>query len=215
MKTQIVTMLAVFAAGVCARGQDVKVRIATAEPPHYVGIGAVVQLTVDGLEAEPEPKCTVETDAPEIRARLSGISPQIMQQLFQSGNQIRRVQRVTHTIQFRVTASKPGDYQIGPFEISQDGTEKRVDPIKMSFQEVPTTDDMRIKLIVPRTVYPDQRVPVKIEWWFAGDTENINSLNIDSPLFDDFQFAPDPPAPRGQTRLPIQTSQGTIALAAS
>ncbi len=214
MKTQLIAVLVAIAC-VAAEAQDIQVQIATEEPPHYVGVGAIVQLTVEGLEAEPEPKCTIEASAKEIRARLSGISPRIMQQMFQSGNQIRRIQRVTHTIQFRVTASKPGEYEIGPFLISQNGTEKRVEPIKMSFQEVPTTDDMRIKLIMPETAYPDQRVPVKIEWWFAGDTENINDLNIESPLFDDFRFAPDPPAPRGKSRIPIQTSQGMISLPAT
>ena len=36
-----------------------QVQIATEEPPHYVGVAAVVQLTVDGLDADPEPKCTI------------------------------------------------------------------------------------------------------------------------------------------------------------
>lgn len=196
--------------------QEVTVQMAAEEPPYYVGVGAIVQLTVNGLKADPEPKCTLDNDAPEIRAVLLGINPQIVQQMFQSGNQIRRVERVTHTIQFRVTANEPGEYQIGPFVIAQNGTEKRVDAIKMSFQEVPATDDMKIKLILPKTtVYPDQRVPVKIEWWFAGDTANVHSLDIHSPLLDDFRFFPDPPAKRGQSRLPIQTSQGAIALPAT
>ena len=198
-----------------ATADDVTVEIATESSPHYVGVGAIVQLTVEGLEADPEPKCEIESTAPEIRARLSGISPRVVQQMFQSGGQIRRIQRVTHTIQFRVTASEPGEYEIGPFLISQGGIEKRVDPIKMSFQEVPATDEMRIKLILPETAYPDQRVPVKIQWWFAGDTENVNSLNIVSPLFDDFRFASDPPASRGGSRMPIQTDQGVLSLQAS
>ena len=54
-------------------------------------------------------------------------------------------------IQFRVTASKPGEFDIGPFLISQNGTQKRVDAIKMSFQEVPETEDMQIKLMIPET----------------------------------------------------------------
>jgi hypothetical protein len=198
-----------------APAQQVRVQTATESPPHYVGVGAIVQLTVEGLEAEPEPKCVIESLPPELRARLSGISPRVVQQITQSGGQIRRTQRVTYTIQFRVMANQPGEYEIGPFVISQDGTETRVDPVKMSFQEVPTTDEMQIKLKLPETAYPDQRVAVQIQWWISGDTENVKSLNIRSPLFDEFRFAPDPQASRGQSRIPIQTDQGLLSLPAS
>ncbi|WP_182868373.1 BatD family protein [Stieleria mannarensis] len=198
-----------------AVAQEVTVQVATEEPPHYVGVSAIVQLTVDGLEADPEPQCVAESSSPDVRVRLAGISPRIVQRMFQSGSQIRRIQQVTHTIQFRVTANKPGEYEIGPFVITQGGTEERVDAIKMTFAEVPTTDDMRIQLQLPESAYPDQRVPLKIQWWFAGDTDNVNQLNIDGTMLDEFQFAPDPPPQRSGSRLPIQTDAGTLTLAAT
>lgn len=197
------------------RAQDVEVQVATEEPPHYVGVGAIVQLTIDGLEPKPEPECTAESPSPDVRVRLSGISPRIMQRIIQSGNQIRRVQQVTFTVQFRVTADNPGEYEIGPFVIKQGATEKRIDAIKMSFAEVPTTDDMRVELLMPATAYPDQRVPVTLQWWFAGDVQRINQLDIDGTVFDELQFAPDPPAQRGRQTLPIQTGQGTVSLPAT
>ena len=129
MKTNAIAILVGLLFAASAGAQDVDVQLATEKPPHYVGVGAVVQLTVKGLESDPEPTCTVEASAPEIRARLAGISPRITQRMYQSGNRIRRVEEVTHIVQFRVTASKPGEYEIGPFVISQNGTEKRVDPI--------------------------------------------------------------------------------------
>lgn len=213
MKTTAVILGLVFAA--IATAQDVDVRVATEKPPHYVGVPAIVQLTVEGLQSDPDPKCTVESDSPEIRAELAGISPRIMQRMFQSGNQIRRIEQVTHIIQFQITASKPGEHEVGPFVIAQNGVEKRVDAIKMSFQQVPTTDDMRVKLVLPKTAYPDQRVLAEIQWWYAGDTENVKRLTIAAPIFDQFQFAADPPPPRGGSRLPIQTDQGTVSLAAT
>ncbi|QEF98206.1 hypothetical protein Mal15_22550 [Stieleria maiorica] len=198
-----------------AVAQEVTVQVATENPPHYVGVDAIVQLTVNGLEADPEPQCVAEASSSDVRVRLGGVSPRIVQRMFQSGGQIRRVQQVTHTIQFHVTANQPGEYEIGPFVITQGGIEERVDPIKMTFAEVPTTDDMRIKLQLPESAYPDQRVPVQIQWWFAGNIDNVNQLNIDGTILDAFQFAPDPPPPRGGSRLPIQTDAGTLSLAAT
>ncbi|WP_231743783.1 BatD family protein [Stieleria neptunia] len=198
-----------------AVAQDVSVQVATEDPPHYVGVSVIVQLTVDGLEAKPAPQCVAESTSPDVRVRLAGISPRIVQRMFQSGAQIRRIQQVTHTIQFRVTANKPGDYEIGPFLITQGSTEKRVDAITLSFAEVPTTDDMRIKLQLPDSAYPDQRVPVTIQWWFAGDTDDVNQLSIDGTMLDGFRFAPDRAAQRGESRLPIETDAGPISLAAT
>ena len=204
-----------IATGTSVDAQEVKVQVATEEAPHYVGVPMVVQLTVEGLEPRPEPECTVETSSPDVRARLAGMSPRIVQRMFQSGNTIRRVQEVTYTIQFRVVSSKPGEQTIGPFKISQNGIEKQVDAIKLSFQEVPTTDDMRVKLIMPDTAYPDQRVPVTIQWWFAGNVRDVNELNIDASSLDEFQFSPDAKPGRGESTLPIQTEEGVVPLSAS
>lgn len=195
--------------------QDVQVQMATEEPPHYVGVGAIVQLTIDGLEADPQPKCEIVDPDDNLRISLRGISPQIMRRAFQAGGQVKVVEQVTYKIQFSVTADKAGDYEVGPFLITQGNTEKRVDPIDMSFQTVPETDEMKIKLILPETAYPDQRVPVKIEWWFAGEVENLNKLSIYSELFDKFSFARDAQARRRGSQMPIQTDEGEISLPAT
>ncbi|MEM9367610.1 MAG: hypothetical protein AAGD07_16590 [Planctomycetota bacterium] len=195
--------------------QDITVRVATGEPPHYVGVGVIVQLTVEGLEAKPEPVCEIENLPNGFRASLLGLNPQVMRQLFQSRNGIQTLERVTYNIQYRITSNQPGDFDLGPFKITQGSTEKEVDGLTMYFQDVPKTDDMRVKLVMPKTAYPDQRVPVTVEWWFAGDLENLNELSIYSPLFDDFRFGPDQPAQRGRSRMPIQTADGDAELSAS
>ncbi|MEM1227846.1 MAG: hypothetical protein AAGJ40_19310 [Planctomycetota bacterium] len=215
----ILVMLAWLSMDASSMGQtaddDMTVQVATEQSPYYVGIAVTIQLTVEGLQAEPEPTCVIESLPDPVRAQLVAISPRVVQQVYRSGNQFRRLEQVSHTIQFQVTASDPGDYDIGPFIITQAGVEKRVEPIRMTFDSVPTSDDMRIKLIMPTTAYPDQRVPVGIEWWFAGDTDDVSSLNIDATILDEFRFDPDATSRRGASRLPIRTSQGAIALAAT
>ena len=56
---------------------------------------------------------------------------------------------------------------------------------------------------------------MKIEWAFSGNSEAIQSLSIYSPLFDQFRFAPDREPRRGDSRLPILTKDGRVALAGS
>lgn len=194
--------------------QEVRVQMATEEGPHYVGIPAIVQLKVEGLEADPQPTCTAKLSSDSVKANLIGLNPQIVRQMFQSGNQRRLIEQATYTIQFQVTADQPGDYEIGPFEIKQGSTSKTVESISMTFKDVPETDDMRVKLTLPESAYPDQRVSVGIEWWFAGDTDNLSELNLSAPFFDQFRFAPDPQPRRGDSQIPIQTKDGKVILAA-
>ena len=129
-----------------SNGQEIDVRVATEQGPHYVGVPVVVQLTVEGLNANPQPTCKMEPASDAVRGSLSGISPRIFQRVTQVGNQIKRITEVTYTIQFVVTANKSGKHDVGPFEISQSGRSKKVAAIEMEFQEVPTTDEMRIVL---------------------------------------------------------------------
>ena len=213
---RFVIAILVFTLCLAAYGQeDVQVQVATEEPPHYAGVGMIVQLTVEGLEANPQPKCVISDLPAQVRANLLTMTPQVMQQMYQQGGKIIRVKRVIHKIQFRVTADEPGDYEIGPFKITQGNVEKQVDAIRLSFQAVPETEDVKVKLILPESAYPDQRVPVKVEWWFAGDPENLSKLSIRSTLFDQFRFAPDKQLQRGDSSMPIQTAQGELDLAAT
>ena len=197
------------------RAQDVRVQLATDEPPHYVGVPAIVQLSIDGLDVEPEPKCEIVDLADGLRISQPIIQPEFTRRAFRSGGRLQVVEQVTYTIQFRITAEEAGDYEVGPFLITQGNTEKRVDPIDMTFQTVPETDMMQIKLIMPETAYPNQRVPVQIEWWFSGELENLNELSIYSELFEKFTFTRDPQVSRRGSQMPLQTEAGKIALSAT
>jgi hypothetical protein len=65
-----------------------------------------------------------------------------------------------------------------------------------------------------KPLYPDQRVPVSIEFGYAGDFRNIGDFSIYSPLFDQFSFAPDARPTRNASILPVQTKEGRLGLAA-
>lgn len=198
-------------------GQEVRVRVAKEKPPHYVNRPAVIQFTVEGFDQDPAPTVEVETPLPPgLQARTVVGSPRVVSGYSNINGRFSQYMRVTHVINYVVTATKPGDYVVGPFVLKQGAKQADADSVSMSFEAVPEDPDMRVRLILPEgNVYPDQRVPVKIEWCYAGDSDDIQELTISSPLFDQFRFAPDPEPRQGDSRLPILTKDGRIGLAAS
>ena len=175
--------------------QDVRVQVATQEPPYYVGEPAVIQFTVEGFDEQPEPTCemTPEKPTPALRGQMAGANPSVFSQIVQRNGQLYQAKSITYRIDYLITADQPGEYTVGPFLIKQGKKESRVQPLTISFQAVPDDPNMRVRLILPdKPVYPDQRIPVRIEWWYAGDFDDVLKLRIYSPLFDQFRFAPDP-----------------------
>jgi hypothetical protein len=147
---------------------------------------------------------------------MGSASPSVVSQIVQRNSQLFRSKRVTYQIRYLVTADEPGDYQVGPFLIKQGKKQARAHALPMSFRAVPDDPNMRIRLILPdRPIYPDQRVPVKIEWWYAGDFEDVLKLSIYSPIFDQFRFGPDAQPSRRAALLPIDTKDGRVSLAAT
>jgi hypothetical protein len=214
----IAVLLACIAAPLAA--QEVRVGIAMQESPYYVGEPVVIRFTVEGFDEEPQPTCTADTPSGQfaagLRGQMAAANPGVFSQIIQRGGQLFRSTRVTYQIQYLVTADEPGEYQVGPFAIKQDNKLARVEAVSMTFQAVPIDPSVRIRLILPdKPVYPDQHVPVGIEWWYAEDLSDVLKLNIYSPMFDEFHFAPDPPVSRDTSQLPVDTKEGRISLRAT
>jgi len=196
-------------------GQDVRVQVGKQTPPYYAGRPAIIQFTVEGFDQEPTPTVEREPSSEALRGQMAGASPRVMSYMNNINGRVTRATVVTYTIQYRITADQPGDYLVGPFVIKQGTKEARVQAVPMSFESVPEDPDMRVRLILPEgNLHPDQRVPVRIEWWYAGDTENVQDWAVYSPLFDQFRFGPDPEPRRGDLRMPIDTKDGRMLLAA-
>ena len=213
-------VLIVFLLVSALRAQDVRVEVASQDPPHYVGEPVVIQFTADGFDEQPEPTCAIDTQSGQLadglRGQMGGINPSVFSQIIQRNGQLFQSKRVTFQIQYLITADQAGDYQVGPFVIQQGNKQAHVDAVSMSFQTVPLDPAMQVRLTLPdKPVYPDQRVPVTIEWCYAEDFDNVLKLSIYSPLFDEFRFALDPPPSRRGAELPIDTKDGRVSLAAT
>jgi hypothetical protein len=197
--------------------QDVRVKVAAQKPPYYIGEPVLLQFNVEGFDEQPEPSCAMDQKkpVPGLRGQLAGANPSVFSQIVQRNGRVYQAKTITYRLDYLVTADQPGDYLVGPFVIKQGNRQARVDAVQMTFESVPEDPNMRVRLVLPdKPVYPDQRVPVGIEWWYAGDFDEILKLRIHSPLFDKFHFAPDPEPTRRTSRLPIDTKDGQLQLVA-
>jgi hypothetical protein len=197
--------------------QDVRVKVAAQKPPYYIGEPVLLQFTVEGFDEQPEPKCEMDQKktVPGLRGQLAGANPSVFSQIVQRNGRVYQAKTITYRLDYLVTADQPGDYLVGPFVIKQGNRQARVDAVQMTFESVPADPNMRVRLVLPdKPVYPDQRVTVGIEWWYAGDIDEILKLRIHSPLFDKFHFAQDPEPTRRTSRLPIDTKDGQLQLVA-
>ncbi|MFV1967097.1 MAG: hypothetical protein ACC628_16845 [Pirellulaceae bacterium] len=189
--------------------------------PYYIDHPVLMRIVVQGFDEEPSPTVDIESTPPELSVQLASIAPQVSSSVRimsdpQTGRMRKSVTKtVVYSIYHRITARRPGRYTVGPFVIQQNGKEVRAQAVTLTFQDVAIDPDARIRLVLPdKPMYPDQRVPVSVEFWYAGDFGNINELNICSPLFDQFTFAEDPRPTRNSSILPIQTKDGKLGLVA-
>jgi hypothetical protein len=189
--------------------------------PYYINNPVVLRIVVSDFEEQPPPVAEVESSSPGVSVVLASVNPQVSSSVRivtdPRTGELRRTESkdVLYTIFYRIVASKPGDYTVGPFLVKQNGKQVRAQAVDLSFQDVSIDPDARVRLVLPeKPLYPDQRVPVSIEFGYAGDFRNIGDFSIYSPLFDQFNFAPDARPPRNASILPVQTKEGRLGLAA-
>ena len=202
-----------------AVAQDVQV--ALERPPYYIDDPVSLRIVASGFEEEPVPTVDVVSQPPEVRVDLVSVDPRVSSSVrIVSDPRTGRMQQteqksVVYVLNYEITTSTPGSYSIGPFDVKQQDESIRAQAVTLAFRDVALDPNMLIRLVLPDPpMYPDQRVPVSIEFGFAGDLEDINDLRIQSPLFDRFTFTPDRRPSRQSSVFRIHTQSGPIDLAA-
>lgn len=198
-----------------ANEADLQVDARLTQPARYVGEPAVIQFTVVGSEQDPPP--TVDAgEVPEgLRTRTAVQNSGSRSFTTNFGGQRTTISQVVYGVNVVVTADQPGKYTIGPFVLRQGSKEARVKAVSMTFEAIPEDPDSQIRLLLPEgNIYPDQRVPVQVQWTYSGQVNDVRDISVHSPIFDLFRFAPPPPVRRGQVRMTIETEDGTMTLAA-
>lgn len=194
-------------------GQEIRVRVAMQPAPHYVHDPVMIQFSVEGFEEGIDPECRLENAMPGIAGKVVAINPSVFSQVIQRNGRLFRSTSVTYQIHYEIQADKPGDYVVGPFILQQGDRQSRVESLNMSFLNIPLDPAMRVRIVMTdRPVYLQQRVPVSVEWWYAGDFENVLDLAIRCDLFDRFNFGKDRVPSERESRLVIDTVKGRIEL---
>jgi hypothetical protein len=196
-----------------------QVQLARQRGPYYVGEPVVVQVLVSGLAPSEQPTCRLQGEPP---AGITLQGPQVSQSS-QSFTQIingrmTSSESVDYRFSFVITADREGDYNIGPFEVVNQGATKEVEGVTFSFGKLENDPNMQISLSLPtQSVFVGQAVPVTIRWSFVGERPAVeyafSNLQIRSPLFDQFPFKEQPRQSR--TVLAIATAKGSLEVDAN
>jgi hypothetical protein len=178
----------------------------------------VVQVVVEGLGAGPEPECRLRDPAPDglvVQGPQVSTSSRSFTQII-NGRMSTRESR-DYRFTFTVTAEREGDFQVGPFDVSYDGTVTEVAGERFRFGQLQNDPDMQLEWSLPSSsVYVGQQFPVTVRWLYAGERTAVeyafSNLQIRSPLFDQFTCTTVPL--REGTRLQIATAKGNLAIPA-
>ncbi len=192
------------------------IRFARQPAPYYVGQPVVVQVLVRGVDGDTKVACKLHGKAPDALAMQGpqmGRSVQSMTQII--NGRTTNSESVDYQFSFVLTASREGEFSVGPFDVTVGGKVQSVEGATFRFGKLQADPDMQIALVIPETkVYVGQKVPISITWSFVGDMNTVqyafSNLEIRSPLFDQFQFE-DKPA-RTRTALTLATAKGEVAI---
>lgn len=184
--------------------------------PWFVGEPVVVQVILEDVESAAEPICRLAGEVPEgIRVQGPQTGRSTSSFLQSINGRVTRRETTSYRFSFAVTADRTGDFSVGPFSVELDGESLSVGSTQLKIQALPADPNMEISVSLPgQVLYVGQQVPVQIRWAYAGDLQEVqqlfSSLQIRSPLFDQFEFD-DVPA-RTRTTLTLATARGGVAL---
>jgi hypothetical protein len=216
---RLLALLALLAwAGTAAGQAPPRADLKIAPAPYYVGVPIDLHLQVEGLQREPEPRCSAApVDGGVIS--LVGVAPSVTTQVTIINGKTTRTESVTFVCRFSLTLSRPGTIRLGPFQAIQGAVEAKTPVYSIPVETIAPDRRVRIRLILPdKPVFVGQRLEVGIEWWLAEELQDrIQNYEIRSRLFetpDTFRFVEDRPPNRGEQTLSIQTEAGEKTLAA-
>ncbi|MBI5506133.1 MAG: BatD family protein [Deltaproteobacteria bacterium] len=190
--------------------------------PYYAGTPIDLQIVADGFDEEPQP----QMDAPGVQqgATLEFVAtrPQVSSFMSIVNGQITQRKEVRFAFVYRFTATAPGRYALGPFQVTQDARSAATKAVAFDVVEVPLAQGQSLRMMVGSAAQPrlfvGQRVPVTVEWWTeAGLADSLYNQRLSVPLFmqgNAFQFVEDS---REQSRLTlnIETPAGTVEFPAT
>ena len=195
--------------------ETLQVTIGVEEGPHYVGDPVLVRVTATGVEENPQPTCDPSLATDQITIHHLSIRPSIQSFTQVINGKVTQYKSISYTFDFHVIASHAGPHKIQPFIVTQNKKQAKTQVLDLQIQEVDVDPNMKVMLHIPDTpIYPGQRTPILVQWWYAGDINSIRNLKIRSPLFEDFTFLDEPADPQ-ESVLVIEKNHELLRLKAT
>ncbi len=195
-------------------------QLRVARGPHYAGVPVEIHVQSTDFEREPAPDCLSGPTPPGGGDfRLVGIVPNFSSSMQIINGRVTRSETTTYTCQWLFVPTRPGLYEIGPFEMAQGSTRGVSAKHRLRVTTIPEDPRIKVKLILPDDpVYVGQHLPLRIEWWLdATMQQSIRSYTLRGELFerdDAFRFIDDQQPGRGEQTLNIETQGGEYILKA-
>ena len=159
-----------FASTALAQSDAVRVRAVVSPESAYVGQPVRLSVEVQGTTDANQPVI----DAVEgLDIRYAGA--QDRSSSFTSIINGRRTERRTeaYVFQWLVRATEAGAYTIPSIEVTAGGVNYTTDPVRVRFEEPPTTEEMLLDVSLERdSAYVGEPVRLTIDWYFARKPEN-------------------------------------------
>ncbi len=184
--------------------------------PYYAGEPVTFQVVVKGFEEEPQPEVKQLGDLdPALKFQLAEVSPSVSSFTQIINGQVTRSRTVSFVYRFQIRVDKAGQYTVGPFEVSQNSTVRRIEAFQIEFEEIAVSDTMKIEVGLPsRTYYVGEKIPITLRRLYTGKQGSVQNLVLRSPVFDQFSFE-DPQPNQRDTYFVVQSSAEMVGVKAT
>ena len=181
--------------------------------PHFSGEPILVRVTATGFAEEPAPEIHV-SPPPEGDLQFEGVSPTVTSSIQIANGKISQQRKVRFVYEYRFLAAAPGNYLVGPFEITQGS--KRAESRRVRFRVVAMqhSEEMAVQLVLPESpVYVGARLPVSLRFQMSDEIEkNLKSYALTVPFFETsgaFRFVDED---EGEGTFKVQTGGKTLEI---
>jgi len=209
-----VLLISILLLGLSTDSFAQQAKVAVQQGPYYLGEPVLVRVTAEGFEEHPQPICEPGKLPPGVAIKEIGVRPSVTSVTQVINGRMTSYRKVVFAFDFHVVAEKPGEFRLPPFKVKQNKQAVSTQGLALRVQRIQTDKDIRVSLVLPsQPIYPGQRVPVRVEWWYAGNLDEVRDLTFRSPVFDQFTFVTEP-LDRKDMFLPVDTEKGTLRLKA-
>jgi hypothetical protein len=200
MRTLLVSVLVLVGLTEVASAQRAKFQLERnrlhADVPFHI------DLVVEGFDEAPAPD-QPPLDIAGATVTPIGVEPRVSRSIQIVNGRRTDSKTVTWVLRWRVIAPSAGVLRVPSLTVKQDGKSATAPAGEVAVESVPTTDEMKLRLVLPdRPVFIGETVPVKLEWLFRPEPES-QSFSVPLASLDAFTIGAPPAPPRSRNVLSL------------